>query len=69
MKAMYLKPTIIVLNICLEQMIAESMGGLLGDGSTPNSLNLGTAASTEATSGNLSRRSLWDAEETDEDGF
>ena len=41
--------------------------GLLGDGETPKGFNPNEEANTtEATSGNLSRRSVWDDEEEED---
>ena len=69
MKKTYQHPTTDVVLVSLSQMIAASQqGGLLtedNDGN-PNDLDLSDIAETEATGGNLSRRSVWDDEEEDE---
>ena len=66
MKATYQKPKTEISIISGAQMIATSNGGLLGNGDNPNELDLSTAATTEESSGNLSRRSVWDEEEEEE---
>ena len=68
MKTTYLKPTIDVLYISVEQMIAAS--GPVGPKSTDNH-DLSTAPTTDQTSGNLSRRrDIWaDPEEDEEERF
>ena len=58
-----------MLNASLEQLIAASEGGLLGTGDSPNELDLSDIASTEAVSGNLSRRSVWEDDDFDDEDF
>ena len=68
MKKTYQHPTTDVVLVSLSQMIAASQeGGLLKeeDGKL-NDLDLNDIADTEATSGNLSRRSVWDDEEEEQ---
>ena len=65
MKTTYLKPTIDVLYISVEQMIAAS-----GDPILPNGTNddLTNAPTTDETSGNLSRRKdIWADDEEEEE--
>ena len=69
MKKTYQHPTTDVVLVSLSQMIAASKeGGLLKEDNNgdPNDLNLDDIADTEATSGNLSRRSVWDDEEEEQ---
>lgn len=68
MKTTYLKPTIDVLYISVEQMIAASGDPLLpGNG---NNQNMDTAPTTDETSGNLARRKdIWADDEEDEEQF
>ena len=68
MKTTYLKPTIDVLYISVEQMIAAS--GPVGPKSTDNH-DLNTAPTTNEDHGNLSRRKdIWADDEEEEDmGF
>ena len=67
MKATYQNPRTDIITISVAQMIAASNGGLLGDNENPNDLDLTNAGTTDQTSGNLSRRSVWDDEEEEED--
>jgi len=62
MKAIYQQPTTDIYLVATTQMIAAS------DLIKNNSQNLGEAPTTDATSGNLSRRrSLWDEEEEEDE--
>lgn len=66
MKAIYQKPNTEIMFVAMDQhlMQASKTGGLLGDGGTPNDLDLGNAGSTDETGGNLSRSfSVWDDED------
>ena len=65
MKKIYENPTTDILTYS-ESLMTAASNGLLGDGENPNSINLGNAGTTDATSGNLSRRSVWDDEVDDE---
>ena len=65
MKKIYQNPKTDVVTVTLSHIIAASQtGGLLGDG--PDDLDLNDIAETEATSGNLSRRTVWDDEEEED---
>ena len=69
MKKTYQHPTTDVVIVTLSQMIAASQeGGLLKEDSNgdPNDLDLDDIAETDATTGNLSRRSVWDDEEDEQ---
>ncbi len=64
MKTIYQKPETEMIILNVQQMVcASGEGGLLGSGSEPEDLDLGNAGTSGATSGNLSRRSLWDDDE------
>ena len=68
MKTRYQKPELNVILISTEQhMMAGSNGGLLGTAENPNDLDLSNIATTDATSGNMSRgnRSVWGDDEED----
>ena len=67
MKKIYQNPNTDIITISVAQMIAASDGGLLGNGDKPNDLDLTNTGETTATSGNLSRRSVWDDEEEEEE--
>ena len=67
MKTIYQKPELNVILIATEQLIMGSTGGVLGNNSEPNDLNLDEIANTGATSGNLGRRNVWDDEEEEEE--
>ena len=69
MKKTYQHPTTDVVIVTLSQMIAASQeGGLLKEDSNgdPNDLDLDDITETDATTGNLSRRSVWDDEEDEQ---
>lgn len=67
MKATYQKPVTDIIILSPHANMLEGSGGLLGTNENPNDLDLGNAAETDATSGNLSRRkSVWDDEEEEE---
>lgn len=67
MKATYQKPVTDIIILSSHANILTGSGGLLGDGEEPNDLDLDNPATTDATSGNLSRRkSVWDDEEEEE---
>jgi len=67
MKATYQKPVTDIITLSSHANILTGSGSLLGDGEKPNDLDLDNAATTDATSGNLSRRkSVWDDEEEEE---
>ena len=66
MKAIYQKPTTEIMFVAMDQhlMQASKTGGLLGDGDTPNNLDLENTGETSGTSGNLSRSfSVWGDDE------
>ena len=66
MKAIYQKPTTEIMFVAMDQhlMQASKTGGLLGDGDTPNNLDLGNTGTTDAEGGNLSRSfSVWGDDE------
>jgi hypothetical protein len=65
MKKIYENPTTDIITISVSQMIAAS-NGLLGDNPENATFDLsGTVNETTKTSGNLSRRSVWDDTEDD----
>ena len=69
MKKTYQHPTTDVVIVTLSQMIAASQeGGLLKEDKNgdPNDLDLDAIAETDATTGTLSRRSVWDDEEDEQ---
>ena len=59
MKAIYQNPTTDYITLSLEQLIAASKG-ILSDDPTKDDFDLGDVNPTDAVSGNLSRRSVWD---------
>ena len=66
MKQTYQKPVTLLGDLDLQQLLTSSLrsdeSGIYQD--------LGDAPTTDATSGNLSRRSVWNDEDTfDEEGF
>lgn len=61
MKKIYQSPETLLMTIATQQMIAASE--LIKD----NQQNLNEAPETTETSGNLSRRSVWDDEEEEEE--
>ena len=61
MKKIYQSPETLLMTIATQQMIAASE--LIKD----NQQNLNEAPTTNETSGNLSRRSVWDDEEEEEE--
>jgi hypothetical protein len=66
MKKTYQKPVTLLGDLDLQQLLTSSLksdeNGIYQD--------LGDAPTTDATSGNLSRRSVWNDEDTfDEEGF
>ena len=67
MKTIYQKPELNVILIATEQLIMGSTGGVLGSNPEPNNLNMDEIANTDATSGNLGRRNVWDDEEEEEE--
>lgn len=70
MKAIYQKPVTDIILMSTHSNILTGSGGLLGDGETPKDLDLNNAGETTSTSGNLTRRSVWDdEEESEEAGF
>lgn len=67
MKAIYQKPTTenVVLTTGIHLLAISN--GLLGDGEKPKGFNPNEDVNTtDATSGNLSRRSVWDDEEEED---
>ena len=67
MKKTYQNPKTDVVTVALSHIIAASQtGGLLGNGDNPNDLDLNDIAETDAVSGNLSRRNVWDDEEEED---
>jgi hypothetical protein len=62
MKKIYENPTTDIISMSVSELMAAS----LGNGDNPNNIDLGQAGTTNATSGNLSRRSVWDDEVDDE---
>ena len=66
MKAIYQKPETLITRISTMQMIAASP---YGENFKPESesVDLGDLQGTNETSGNLSRRTVWDDEEEEED--
>ena len=67
MKKIYQNPNTDIITISIAQMIAASNGALLGDDPTSEPIDLSAAGETNATSGNLSRRSVWDDEDEEEE--
>ena len=66
MKAIYQKPAteIVVLSTSTHLLEGSNKNGILGDDPTQANFDLGQVTNTtDATSGNLSRRSVWDDEE------
>ena len=66
MKAIYQKPVteIVMLSIGAHLLEGSNKNGILGDDPTQANFNLNeTVNETGETSGNLSRRSIWDDEE------
>ena len=66
MKAIYQKPAteIVVLSTSTHLLEGSNKNGILGDDPTQANFDLGQGTNTtDATSGNLSRRSVWDDEE------
>lgn len=67
MKVTYQKPVTDIITLSSHANILTGSGGLLGDGVTPNDLDLGNAGETDAVEGNLSRRkNVWDDEQEEE---
>lgn len=67
MKKTYNNPETTILVVATQQMVCESQtGGLLGNEDDPSELDLTDVAETDATNGNLGRRTLWDEEEEEE---
>lgn len=66
MKAIYQKPVTDIIAMSIKANILKGSGGLLGNGEKPEDLDLSNAGETESTSGNLSRRSVWEDEEEEE---
>ena len=68
MKATYQKPVTDIITLSSHaNILTVSGGGLLGDGEKPNDLDLENAGTTDAVSGNLSRRkNVWDDEQEEE---
>ena len=64
MKKTYQSPKADYMTISLEQMIADS-----GYGDPENGVSLNEVVTTNATSGNLSRRNIWDDEDVAEEDF
>ena len=64
MKAIYQKPNTELFNVTVAQMIAASLPEKVEDG-----FNQNDAPTTEATSGNLSRKDLWEDEYEDEENY
>ena len=56
MKKTYQNPQTDILTMSMSELMSAS----LGNGPDPNNIDLSTAGTTDATSGNLSRRTLWD---------
>lgn len=60
MKTTYQKPTTEMIILNVQQMVcASGEGSLLGNGATPNNLDLGDAGKTNETGNNLSRFNVW----------
>ena len=67
MKAIYQKPATEIVMLTTGAHLLTVSNGLLGDGETPKGFNPNEEANTtDATSGNLSRRSVWDDEEEED---
>ena len=67
MKATYQKPVTDIITLSSHANILTGSGGLLGTGENPNDLDLENAGTTDAVSGNLSRRkNVWDDEQEEE---
>lgn len=63
MKKTYQNPETDILTMALSDLMTAS----LGNGENPNNIDLSQAGTTDATSGNLSRRSIWEDAGEDED--
>ena len=67
MKAIYQKPATEIVVLTTGIHLLAISNGLLGDGETPKDFNPNEETNTtDATSGNLSRRSVWDDEEEED---
>ena len=64
MKKIYQNPKTDIVTISVAQMIATSSNNY---GQPEQGQDLNTVETTEATSGNLSRRSVWDDEDEEEE--
>ncbi len=66
MKATYQKPATEIVKLSAGAILTTNSNGILKDDITKTNFDLsGTPNETSETSGNLSRRSIWDEEEED----
>ena len=67
MKAIYQKPATEIVMLSISAHLLDTSNGLLGNGETPKGFDPNQETNTtDATSGNLSRRSIWDDDEEED---